>query len=351
MRSIGVDPGSNSFDIFGLDDESTFIDEIIPTAEIIENPDRLISILKQAEPFDILVAPSGFGIPLKHCKDIEPIDIFKMTLKHKGEGPSVGLQKVIEKICEQNWNAYFIPGVKQFLTVPAYRKMNKIDMGTADKVCACVACLWFLYQRGESFDSMNFVLLELGSWFSAAVAVVNGKIVHGIGGSDMQGFGSIGYLDAELAYLMQPFGKNAFYKNGMNKFIKKYYLEKIHFDPMMLDNQEIREYLDNYFERLDRDLVWLKRICGFQRSKRVNIFVSGRYSKNEYIMDRLSQKMGDEFIFSSIELYSSKCGNTAIGAALIGQGLLNGSTKNLIDHLELKNAREDIFSHLTVELK
>jgi len=33
---------------------------------------------------------------------------------------------------------YFTPGVVHLNTVPSYRKWNKFDMGTADKVC-CVA--------------------------------------------------------------------------------------------------------------------------------------------------------------------------------------------------------------------
>ena len=50
----------------------------------------------------------------------------------------MGLQNVIVAMKEKDWNAYTIPGVKHLPTVPDYRKINKIDLGTADKVCSTV---------------------------------------------------------------------------------------------------------------------------------------------------------------------------------------------------------------------
>ncbi len=352
MRSIGVDPGSNTFDIFGLDGPSRIImDEIIPTHEILSTPDRLISILESVMPFDILIAPSGFGIPLKHAREIDDRDIFKMVLKRPGEGSSLGLQHVIERIISKGWNAYFIPGVKNFTSVPEYRKINILDMGTADKVCCCIACMWSLYKRGESYQSMNFIMLELGSWFSAAVAVLNGKIVNGVGGSNLPGFGSIGNLDSELAYLMQPFGKKAFYKSGINCLLKTEYPEKSHFDFSMLSNPLIKNHIEYLLERIEKELIGLKRICGYNKHEKLALYVSGRYSKDTDMMAKLNELLTDEFVINRLEIYPSKASNAAKGAALIGLGLLGGITKELIDHIELKKATADIFSNLDVELK
>ncbi len=351
MRSVGVDPGSNTFDIFGLEGQSVILDEVIPTREILSNPDFLISILEGIAPFDILIAPSGFGIPLKHARDVDKKDIFKMVLKRPGESSSLGLQNVIEKIIAKGWNAYFIPGVKNFTTVPEYRKINVLDMGTADKVCSCFACMWSLYQQGRSFSSMNFILLELGSWFSAAVAVRDGKIVNGIGGSNLPGFGCIGNLDAELAYMMQPFGKKEYYKSGVNNIIKAEYPDKTHFDSSMLSHPSIKLHIDYLIERVEKELFGLKRICGYDKSLKLEVYVSGRYSRDPYIMTKIIDLLGDEFVIMGLKIYPSKSSNAAIGAALIGLGLLNDNTNKLIEHIELKNATTDIFSNLDLKLK
>ena len=38
MRVLGVDPGTNSFDVFGLEEDQIIIDTSIPTKTVIETP-------------------------------------------------------------------------------------------------------------------------------------------------------------------------------------------------------------------------------------------------------------------------------------------------------------------------
>lgn len=349
MRSIGIDPGTNSFGIFGLENDVPFLDEKILTKKIMESPDELTKLISEASPFDILIAPSGFGVPFKPAKEINKSDIFKMTMKRQDESfISLGLQKVIETLGKQSWNAYYIPGVKQFKTVPAYRKINVLDMGTADKVCSAVTCMWELFNAGRPLESMDFIMLEIGSSFSAAVAVKSGKFINGLGGSIMIGFGSIGYFDAELAYLLQPFNKKEFYKSGMNSIIKREFPDKSHFESTMMTHPLIHDYFELFIERTVKDLIGLRVTSGFDLNKKTEIYVSGHYSGNTFVMDRLKRELQNNFKINLVDQHSTKAGAAAKGAALIGLGLMDGNTKNLIDHIELRTADCDSFFNIRI---
>jgi predicted butyrate kinase (DUF1464 family) len=98
----------------------------------------------------------------------------------------------------------FGPGAIHLPTIPAYRKWNRIDLGTADKVASAALCIADQARRlGVEFSETSFVMLELGGAFSAALAVDGGRIVDGLGGSAGPiGARACGALDAEVAYLL-----------------------------------------------------------------------------------------------------------------------------------------------------
>ena len=80
-RVIGIDPGSKTWDFFGLEDNKIILDTSIPTKELIKEPQKTITIIKSVENIDLMVAPSGFGLPLKNVKDLTEKDIFFTLLK------------------------------------------------------------------------------------------------------------------------------------------------------------------------------------------------------------------------------------------------------------------------------
>src|SRR5260370_32678 len=74
------------------------------------------------------------------------------------------------------------PGVVHLASVPAHRKVNRVDMGTADKVCATALAVHEQAGRGGCRErDVSLILLELGGAFTAAIAVEDGSIVDGIG--------------------------------------------------------------------------------------------------------------------------------------------------------------------------
>ena len=58
-RAIGIDPGTISFDISGLEGDQLFLDTTIPSGEVAANPDVLVEVLQAAAPVDMIVGPSG----------------------------------------------------------------------------------------------------------------------------------------------------------------------------------------------------------------------------------------------------------------------------------------------------
>ena len=66
----------------------------------------------------------------------------------------------------------FGPGAIHLPTVPEYRKWNRIDLGTADKVASAALCIVDQASRlGLAYEETSFIMLELGGAFSAALAI------------------------------------------------------------------------------------------------------------------------------------------------------------------------------------
>ena len=99
-------------------------------------------------------------------------------------------------------NTYFTQGVIHLKTVPRYRKVNKIDMGTSDKVLSVVLAVKDQAERLQiPYDQTSFILLEVGFGYTSAMAVQNGQIVDAMAGTaGFPSFLGMGFLDSEVAY-------------------------------------------------------------------------------------------------------------------------------------------------------
>lgn len=204
MNFIGIDPGSTTYGFAIVDELGRLVKYFeVPTNLILKDVDIIIHKLLSYKPM-LMALPSGLGLPFKKLDELTDEDLFYMTLEDpKKEGP---LKKFILH-SKGLVNGVTIPSVVELKSVPEYRKINIIDMGTADKVASA-----FFYR--VYFNLKDFVLVEIGSYFSAIVVVSNGKIIDGFGGSLLPGFNSIGCLDAEVAVLLCNK-----YPNFMNKHL------------------------------------------------------------------------------------------------------------------------------------
>src|SRR5438876_10710440 len=58
-RVIGIDPGTVSIDLCGLDNGRLFLDRSWPTAEALADPARFVAELEAAGPLDLVVGRRG----------------------------------------------------------------------------------------------------------------------------------------------------------------------------------------------------------------------------------------------------------------------------------------------------
>ena len=201
-----------------MEDNRVILDTSIPTKELINDPQKVITIIKSVENIDLMVAPSGFGLPLKNISDLTEKDIFFTLLKfeQKEKEKLIGLGEILRRIKAEEIPGIIVPVVKHLPTVPRYRKINKIDMGTADKLCTSVVGIKDQMERFKiPPEEVNFIMVEAGYGFTAVLAIENGQIIDGIGGSNIMGFRACGSLDGELAYLIKDIKKDNIYKGGV----------------------------------------------------------------------------------------------------------------------------------------
>ncbi len=325
VRAIGIDPGTKSFDFCGLDNENVIIDISISTQDILRDPELLSDIIIKSSA-DIVVGPSGFGIPLTEIKDIGERELFLMSLIKKEDKKAVlGMRSSIDRMKKSGLPVLFIPGVIHLPTVPDYRKINKIDMGTADKLCC--AALGIRHQAlrdNKNYNETSFIMLEMGFGYTAAVAVKDGKIVDGIGGSTGNiGFLSMGFMDAELAYLLGGFNKELILGGGVGTIAGT--PEKL---------MESETALNAYLEGAVKDILSLTASV-----KPQEILVSGRISRVSGIFDEL-KKLLDVAPVRRLEGFRVKnVKEAAQGAALIANGIAGGKYKELIDLMKLRDAK------------
>ncbi len=324
VRVIGIDPGTKSFDFCGLEDDKIILDVSLPTHDIVNN-EELISDIVIDTGADLVVGPSGFGVAVTGIKDIGERELFLMSLIKKWDKKNVlGMRNSISIMKKNGLPVFFIPGVIHLTTVPYFRKINKIDMGTADKLCcAALGIRDQALRYNRHYSETSFIMLELGFGYTSAIAVKEGKIVDGIGGSSGNiGFLSMGCMDAELAYLLGGFNKELILKGGVAAIAKT--------PEKLMENEHA---LNAYLEGAVKDVLQLTASLEPEE-----ILVSGRISRVMGFFDELKKRL-DLAPVRRLEGYNVKVKEAAQGAAVIASGLAGGKYKELIDVMEIKKAK------------
>ncbi|MBY8988115.1 MAG: DUF1464 family protein [Candidatus Lokiarchaeota archaeon] len=349
-RVIGIDPGTKSWDFFGLENKEIILDTSLPSKELIEEPSKALTIIKSVENIDLVVAPSGFGLPLKKVSDITEEDIFLTLLKfeRKEKDKLIGLGEVLRLIKKEEIPAIIVPGVKHLPTIPRYRKINKIDMGTADKLCSAVTGIRDQMERlNVNSKNTNFIMVEIGYGFTAVLAIENGQVIDGIGGSNIMGFRACGSLDGELAYLIKNITKKTIYSGGLS-YIAGYQDSSLkEIISLAEKDAQTRLALNAYISELTK-AIYATSSSFSNKNKITEILLAGRSSELQFIKDTIKKSFNDFLPVKLMRSYGHFSKHAAQGAAFIANGLLGGEFEPIISNIKIKDAKGSILNDIYI---
>jgi predicted butyrate kinase (DUF1464 family) len=336
MRVAGCDPGTSSLDVLVLDGGAVADQVRFEPNQLRADPAAPVKWLDARGPFDLVAAPSGYGLPLVRAADATDAQLALMSLLRPDDrgGGVGGFSAVAWAFRDSRLPAVFLPGVVHLPTVPAHRKVNRIDLGTPDKLAVAALAL---HQLGDGWGG-PLCVVELGTAFAAALVVSErGEVVDGAGGtSGPLGWRSAGAWDGEAAYLLSPLAKADLFAGGADA----------------VADAEVRRAA--YLESLVRTVGGL---CGlhdpFDRFEKV--VLSGRLfaAESGFVESlHLTEALAPFARFStSVEAAGGLPGawvkEAAQGAALLADGLAGGPLKRLVDRLRLRGARGTVLDGLT----
>jgi predicted butyrate kinase (DUF1464 family) len=331
-RVVGIDPGTVSIDVCGIADGQLYLDQSWPTEEALAHPDGLLDFLIHAGFPDLIAGPSGYGLPLLRSTDATEADLRLAFLAAPEEPGGIGgLRGLAKRLGASGLPVVYTPGVIHLDTVPDHRKLNRVDLGTADKVCAAVLGI---HDQGErlkcSPEAVSFILIELGGAFTAAVAVERGQIVDGIGGtSGPIGWRAAGALDGEVAFLAGRISKAALFQGGVSSVIER--------DPARASVARAA-----YFEGAAKAVRELR--CSAPSAR--EILLSGRNAEDPEIRQRLTMDLADIGTVRVLTGFAAHAKQGAQGAALLADGLAGGRHAELVRRLRIREARGTVLDHL-----
>ncbi len=353
-------------DIFGFDDKdgTTIIDVAIPRDEITKSAKLVIEKLKETQnrvgKIDAIIGPSGYGMQLKKALEATDEEIAEATFVTEADIKRrlriIGLRELMEMLREaDDLSTYFTQGIIHLVTVPKYRKVNKIDMGTSDKLLSVVLAVKDQAERLKiQYSETSFILLEVGFAYTSALAVQNGQVVDAMAGTaGFPSFLGMGFLDSEVAYAVanatNDFSKQLLFAGGVASFAgidpSKPLEDFIH---NAKTNARVKAGYDLMLESIIKDVATL-----LPSVKPKEIILSGRFTRipefNADLIVELSgffAKTGLKIDISKLQGKADVTKQAAEGAAVFANGLAGGKYKQLIETMRLRESEGTVFSNL-----
>jgi predicted butyrate kinase (DUF1464 family) len=321
VRVAGADPGTSSLDLLVLEDGLVEDQCHFAPEELRADPSRPVGWLLARSPLDLVAGPSGYGLPLVRGSDCREHELALLSLLRPNDRGAdrrgvAGFSSVVQAFASAPLPVVFLPGVIHLPSVPAHRKYNRVDLGTADKLCvAALALNQYALQRGGDLRHCTACVVELGSAFTASVVIAEGKVVDGAGGtSGALGWQSGGAWDGEAAYLLSPLGKRDLFAGGA------------------CQGKDPAEALKALRESVCKTVAGLQAITPFP-----NILLSGRLLEQEpEVVAGVTEDLGRLARVNQLHsLPGAWVKHAAQGAALLADGLAGGPHKDLVEQFDL----------------
>lgn len=334
MRVAGIDPGTVTLDACGLEDGRVFLDASWPTADLMADPRPLLDALLGAGRIDLIAGPSGYGLPLCRARDASEDDLRLAFLAPAGETGGIGgLRALVRRLDQAGLPLVLTPGVMHLPTVPVHRKFNRVDLGTAEKVCAAaLAIATECERRARRCDEISFILLELGGAFTAGLAVEQGQIVDGLGGtSGPIGWRAAGALDGEVAFLAGEVSKGMLFDGGVERITAA--------DPG-LRTTALAAYVEGAMRAA--------RVLHGSAPSADLVLLSGRHALDPEIGGPLRWALAEIGAIRPLTGFAATAKQGAQGAAVLADGLAGGRYQGLVERLGIREAKGTVLDHLYV---
>ena len=228
---------------------------------------------------DLVVGPSGYGLPLRRAAEASDADLRLAFLAAPDEpGGISGIRGFARVLGASGLPVVYIPGVVHLDTVPRHRKLNRVDLGTADKLSATALAIWDRHEStGRPLDEISLILLELGGAFTAGIAVERGQVVDGVGGTcGPMGWRAAGGLDGEVAFLAGQVSKDLLFRGGV---------ETVMAEQPGLAAPALEAFLEG--------AVKLARQLAVSAPQADEVVLSGRRAEHPGVRERLARELAD----------------------------------------------------------
>ncbi len=341
MIILGIDPGTVSFDLCLLEDDKVIFEDSIPSSLVAEKSEELADKCLRLKP-KAIIAPSGYGLPNRHFGELTPKEMFELTLVREGESVPVldGMKKFFAIVGQAALDILFVPGVIQLPTVPRWRKLNKIDMGTADKMCIGALSVEMVSRKKRiSYADVNHVVAELGGGYNSVITIEKGRIVNGIGGTLFPGPGFVnaGAMDGELAYLIGGFDKTLLFQGGASYLANRSGLSVKDFT-----KESYPEAFNAFIEGIPFAVCSQQALLDSRE-----VYLSGRLTQYDNIYCSLKLRLEElGYVVSPLPTLSNKSKAGAQGYAVVGNGLYGGYFQPLVKHMMIDKAEGSVLDYV-----
>lgn len=329
-------------------------EESIPRRIVVENPGVVLDTLRRLvdeKGVESIVMSSGYGVGLKRASEAEPWEIAVATLIHPGDEARglriLGLRRAMRLVAESGLPAWFTPGVVQLPTVPLHRKLDRIDLGTSDKLYTVAAALWDAVEnRGLGPENADLIVAEIGYAYTAVMAVKSGRVVDGHGGTvSHRGYMGAGLWDAEVAYIaawLEPrYSKELLFRGGAAELLEENYPPpppETVAERARKGDDRARHVIEALAEAAAKDILALTAVV-----KPRLVYLTGRWSRVRELRAEVEERIG--YMLRSLGAETAEVPATArakeaaFGAALLANGLAGGRYRWITERLRLGETR------------
>ena len=330
LRVVGADPGTSSLDLVLLADGEVAGQAHLTPDAFRADPEVLATTLRSWGSIDLVAGPSGYGLPLVRADVLTDAGLDAMTLLRPDERGAqvgvIGFRAWVRALIATGLPAVFLPGGIHLPTIPAHRKLNAIDMGTADKVAVAALALRFHADAsGQGPTEATFALVEVGSAFTAILVVAGGALVDASAGTRGPiGLRSSGAWDGEVAYRLAPLSKADLFRGGLDD----------------LGPSGMAAFLESI----------IKHLSGLRAVTPIDsIYLSGAGAGRPEIAGPLLEALGSIGRVAPLpSLRGASVKHAAQGAALLADGLAGGRNADLVAALALRGASGRAWDHLRI---